>query len=39
MHRVVTEALALDLPDDVLDNYLYNNAPSSSSSDSDDRES
>ena len=26
MHRVVPEALALDLPADVLDNYLYNNA-------------
>ena len=26
MRRVVPEALALDLPDDVLDNYLYNNA-------------
>ncbi|WP_280364861.1 amidohydrolase family protein [Nocardia wallacei] len=26
MHRVVPEALALELPDDVLDNYLYNNA-------------
>jgi predicted TIM-barrel fold metal-dependent hydrolase len=24
--RVVPEALALDLPPDVLDNYLYNNA-------------
>ena len=24
--RVVPEALALDLPADVLDNYLYNNA-------------
>jgi predicted TIM-barrel fold metal-dependent hydrolase len=26
MRRVVPEALALDLPADVLDNYLYNNA-------------
>ena len=26
MRRVVPEALALELPDDVLDNYLYNNA-------------
>lgn len=26
MHRVVPEALALDLPADVLDDYLYNNA-------------
>ncbi|WP_433520429.1 amidohydrolase family protein [Nocardia pseudovaccinii] len=26
MSRVVPEALALDLPEDVLDNYLYNNA-------------
>lgn len=26
MRRVVPEALALDLPDDVLDNYLYRNA-------------
>ena len=26
MNRVVPEALALDLPADVLDNYLYNNA-------------
>ena len=26
MHRLVPEALALDLPPDVLDNYLYNNA-------------
>ncbi|WP_327098740.1 amidohydrolase family protein [Nocardia vinacea] len=26
MRRVVPEALALDLPEDVLDNYLYNNA-------------
>lgn len=26
MHRVVPEALALDLPAEVLDNYLYNNA-------------
>ena len=26
MQRVVPEALALDLPADVLDNYLYNNA-------------
>jgi len=25
-HRVVPEARALDLPADVLDNYLYNNA-------------
>ena len=25
-HRVVPEANALDLPPDVLDNYLYNNA-------------
>ncbi|WP_246349739.1 amidohydrolase family protein [Nocardia barduliensis] len=26
MRRLVPEALALDLPEDVLDNYLYNNA-------------
>jgi uncharacterized protein len=26
MHRLVPEARALDLPSDVLDNYLYNNA-------------
>ena len=26
MHRLVPEATALDLPPDVLDNYLYNNA-------------
>jgi len=26
MRRVIPEALALDLPADVLDNYLYNNA-------------
>jgi len=26
MHRLVPEALALDLPSDVLDNYLHNNA-------------
>ncbi len=26
MERVVPEALALDLPADVLDNYLFNNA-------------
>ncbi len=26
MQRVVPEALALDLPADVMDNYLYNNA-------------
>ncbi|MFE6922125.1 amidohydrolase family protein [Nocardia sp. NPDC057663] len=26
MRRVVPEALALDLPEDVVDNYLYNNA-------------
>jgi hypothetical protein len=26
MHRVVTEALALDLPAEALENYLYNNA-------------
>jgi predicted TIM-barrel fold metal-dependent hydrolase len=26
MRRVVPEALALDLPTDVLENYLYNNA-------------
>jgi predicted TIM-barrel fold metal-dependent hydrolase len=26
MHRVVPEATALDLPADVLENYLYNNA-------------
>jgi predicted TIM-barrel fold metal-dependent hydrolase len=26
MHRVVPEALALDLPAEVLDNYLFNNA-------------
>ena len=26
MRRLVPEALALDLPPDVLDNYLYNNA-------------
>jgi predicted TIM-barrel fold metal-dependent hydrolase len=26
MHRVIPEARALDLPDEVLDNYLYNNA-------------
>ena len=31
MRRVVPEALALDLPADVLDNYLYNNAKNSSS--------
>src|SRR6185312_2001049 len=27
MRRVIPEALALDLPADVLDNYLYNHAP------------
>jgi predicted TIM-barrel fold metal-dependent hydrolase len=26
MRRVVPEVLALDLPDDVRENYLYNNA-------------
>ena len=26
MHRVVPEAVALDLPAEVLDNYLFNNA-------------
>jgi hypothetical protein len=26
MRRVIPEALALDLPPDVLENYLYNNA-------------
>lgn len=26
MHRVIPEALALDLPSEVLDNYLFNNA-------------
>ena len=26
MHRVVPEALALDLPAEALENYLYNNA-------------
>ena len=26
MRRVIPEARALDLPPDVLDNYLYNNA-------------
>ena len=26
MRRLVPEALALDLPSDVLENYLYNNA-------------
>jgi predicted TIM-barrel fold metal-dependent hydrolase len=26
MHRVVPEARALELPAEVLDNYLYNNA-------------
>ena len=28
MRRVVPEALALDLPADVMENYLYNNANS-----------